>query len=131
MKVAGALGGEHPHPGLGGVEAELEGVEVQAARAGDDDLAVDHGQLRERGAQGVEELREVTLEWQAVAALQVDRIALAEDDAAEAVPLRLVDQAGAGRDLDLGAAEHRLEGRVERGHWADRTAGVAPRPVAG
>src|ERR1019366_9898805 len=68
-----ALRGEHPHPGRGGGEAELEGVEVEAARTGDDDLAVDHGLLWKRRAERVEELREIALQGQAVAALEVDR----------------------------------------------------------
>ena len=42
--------GEHPHPRLGGVDALLEGVEVEALAlgVGDDDLTVDHTPLRQR-----------------------------------------------------------------------------------
>jgi len=109
------------------VETELEGVEVEAARTGDDDLAVDHGLLGKGCAERVEELREIALQGQAVAALQVERFALAEDDAAEAIPLGLVDETGCGGDLVRGAAEHGLEGRVECGHGSDATAEAAER----
>jgi len=123
----GDLGREHAHPRFGGVETELEGVEVEAARTGDDDLAVDHGLLGKGCAERVEELREIALQGQAVAALQVERFALAEDDAAEAIPLGLVDETGCGGDLVRGAAEHGLEGRVECGHGSDATAEAAER----
>ena len=59
----------------------------------DDDLAVDHAPLGELRPHGVEQLGEVPGEGPLVAAAELDLVAVAEDDAAEAVPLRLVDEA--------------------------------------
>ena len=67
-------------------------VEVEARRADDDDLAVEHAALGQVGQEGLDELGEVTRERLLVAAAELDLDAVAEDDAAEAVPLRLVDK---------------------------------------
>ena len=63
---------------------------------------------------GVGELREVAVERLEVARLDVDLVAVAEDERPEAVPLRLEQPAVAlGQAVD-GLGEHRLDRRLER-----------------
>ena len=99
--------GEHPDARLGRMDADEQRVEVEAALGtGDDDLAVERRTAR-RAAQGQErrvELGEVAVQRLEVARLEVDRRPVAEDEGAEAVPLRLVRPAVAGRDLGVGLA---------------------------
>ena len=68
-------------------------VEPVPVAVGHDDLAVDDAPLGERVEQHRDQLREVAVERALVAAGQLDLVAVAEHDAAEAVPLRLVQQA--------------------------------------
>src|SRR3954451_9405421 len=74
--------------------------------SGDDDLAVQcepsGGQCPERADQ----LGEVARERSLVAAAQVDLLAVAEDQAPEPVPFRLVE-VSTPRELSLEAGEHR------------------------
>ena len=70
--------------------AQLERVEVEARRRRDHELAVEHdlvGQLRE---QRLAQLGEVAQQRLLVAALEIELVAVAEHDATEPVPLRLV-----------------------------------------
>ena len=75
--------------------AQLQRVEVEAALVvAIDELAVEHdliGQLRE---QRLAQLGEVAQQRLLVAALEIEVVAVAEHDAAEAVPLRLVEHVG-------------------------------------
>ena len=92
--------------GGGGVNAELEGVEIETGRGDDDDFAVEHatgGELREEwGA----EFGEVAVEWFAVAGLEEELVVVAEKDAAEAVPFGFEGEAGAGGDGVDALGEH-------------------------
>jgi hypothetical protein len=103
--------GEHVDARLGGVDALAEQVEVRlAVLAEDDDLAVE-----DAAALGqAHELREVAREVAAVARLQVGLAAVAERDAAVAVPLRLVDPVVARRQRLGGLGELGEHGRAER-----------------
>ena len=94
------LGGESADAGFGGMDALQQRVEVEPAIIGGrhDDLAVDDASLRQRRKQRFEQLGEVAGERALVAAGELDLVAVAEDDAAEAVPLRLVQPAIAGRE---------------------------------
>ena len=77
------------HARRGRVLAELERVEVEPVRRRDHELAVEHdlgGQLFE---QRLAQLGEVAQQRLLVAALEIEVVAVAEQDAAEAVPLRL------------------------------------------
>ena len=66
---------------------------------------------------GACELREVSVQGLEVARLEVDLGAVAKDEGAEAIPLRLVAPAVADRDLGRRLGQHRLEGRLEgEGH---------------
>ena len=69
---------------------QLQRVEVEPAVVRDHELAVEHdlvGKLRE---QRLAQLGEVAQQRLLVAALEIEVVAVAEHDAAEAVPLRLV-----------------------------------------
>ena len=74
------------------MDAQRQQVEVETALGRDHDLAVDHATLGQVGAQRLDELGEVARERLLVAAADLDVVAVAEDDGAEAVPLRLVEE---------------------------------------
>jgi hypothetical protein len=105
--------GEHPHAAVGRVDALQQRLEVEADLAGDDDLAVDDAPGRQVGAHGLDDLREVARQRPLVAAAELDLVAVLEDDAAEAVPLRLVEVVPVG-DVGDRLGEHRLDGRHDR-----------------
>ena len=105
------LGGELLHPRLGGVHAQLQGVEVEAARRGDDDLAVDHDVVGQLVPDRVDELWEVAGERALVAGAEVHLVAAAEHDAPEPVPLRLVRPGVADGELLGRLGEHRRDRR--------------------
>ena len=72
-------------------------VEVEALGPGDDDFAVEHAAVRQLAEERLDQFGEVTRQWLLVAAAQLDVASVTEDDAAEAVPLRLVEEPiGAG-----------------------------------
>ena len=81
----------------------------------EDDLAVEHV-----AALGERELGEVARQRAAVARLQVDLAAVDEGDRAEAVPLRLVDPAVAGRQRARRLGELREDGWGEGQRHAAR-----------
>ncbi len=99
------------------MQAQLQRVEIETVRRGDDDLAVDDAAVRQAQRQRVVQLGEVAIERPQVAALDEHLLAATEHDGAEAVPLRLVEE-GAVRDLLGQLGEHRLDRRVdgEGGH---------------
>ena len=81
-------------------------VEVQAAAVavGHHDLTVDDAPVGQSLEEWLEELGEVAVERPLVAAGELDLVAVAEHDAPEAVPLRLVQPPVAGRDLAVRAS---------------------------
>ena len=110
------LGRQAADARLGGVDALQQGVEVEAAiiGSGHDDLAVDDASLRQRCQQRRQQLGEVAGERPLVAAGQFDVVTVAEDDAAEPIPLRLVVPPLAGRDLGGRLGQHRRQRRRDR-----------------
>ena len=95
------------------MNAELQRVEVEAAVGGDDDFAVEHaagGQLR---AERIEQIGEVAVQRLFVAALDQDLVAIAEDQRAKAIPLRLEDPCSIGWQCVDSLGEHRQDGRVD------------------
>ncbi len=119
-ELRGRLDAELADAGLGGVDALRQGLPVEvlgAALAGtEDDLAVEHDRVvasAELLAERVDELREVPGEGLRAAAADLDVVAVDGDDAAEAVPLRLVPQAAAHAvgigDGGDGLGEHRCD----------------------
>ncbi len=111
--------------GLGGVDALLELVELEALGADQHDLAVDHAAVGQLGQQRRQQLGEVAGEGALVAAAQLDLVAVLEHDAAEAVPLGLEGVVPVGQLVDAGhrLGEHRLHGRVEREGHRGRSVG--------
>ena len=103
------------------MQAEREEVEVECAVVGDDDLAVEDAALGELGAERVEEVGEVAIEWLGVAALEVDVVAVAEDESAEAVPLGLEAPVAGGGDGVDALGEHGEERRREGERHGVRT----------
>jgi hypothetical protein len=104
------------------VEPPHQRREVELARGDQHDLAIQREpRLGERAEPG-DELREVARERPAVPAPQLDVVAVAEREAAEAVPLRLVPEAPA-RQLAHEPREHRLHRDRDR----ERHAGILPR----
>jgi hypothetical protein len=106
---------EPPHPRVGRVDALLQPLELQPPAHRDDQLAVEHAALRQRPADGLHDLGEVAGHRPLVAAGELDLVAVAEHDAAEAVPLGLVQEAALG-PVRRGDALHRArEHRRHRG----------------
>ena len=108
------LGRELADAALGRVEAHLHRVEVERAAAGDHDLAVERGVRRHQLAERPQ-LGEVAEQRPAVARPQRELAAVVLEHAAEAVPLRLVPPAAAGRKLGDELGLHRREGDVRAG----------------
>ena len=109
---AGISLGEQLHARRGRVEAQLQRLEVERVAARDDDLAVEHAALGQLRLQRLEQLREVAVERLLVAALDEQLVAVAKDQRAEAVPLRLEDPAVAGGQLADALGEHRQDRRI-------------------
>ena len=100
----------------GWMRSSSESKSSAAVRASDDDLAVEH-ESRLRAAERTQrllQLGEVAIQRLEVARLDEELVAIAEDERAEAVPLRLVDPAVAGRDGGGGLGQHRLDRRLDR-----------------
>src|SRR5207248_4937020 len=110
---AGRLRGEQLHPRSGRVDAEQERLEIEAARAGDDDLGVEDAAGGNLASERLAELREVAGERPLLAALQVWLAAVPEDEAAEAVPFRLVEPVLAGGNVLGQLRQHGVERRTD------------------
>ena len=122
--------GQHPHARLGGMDPLQQRVEVEAAAVavGHHDLAVDDAPVGQSLEERLEQLGEVAVERPLVAAGELDLVAVAEHDAAEAVPLRLVQPPVAGRDLAGELRQHRLDRRGQRQRHVELTAPSVPHP---
>jgi hypothetical protein len=109
---AGGRGlGEHLDPRRRGMHALAQEVEVLTAVGGeDDDLAVQHVAPRGEGQVG-----EVPGQRLAVARLDVHRLAVHEDDRAEAVPLGLIRPAAGLDGQGLGRFRQLRQGRNAQG----------------
>jgi hypothetical protein len=75
------------------VETELQRFEVERAVSGDDNLTIEHASLRKRRPQRLNHLGEITVQRLLVAALDQDLVAIAEDQGAKTIPLRLENPA--------------------------------------
>jgi hypothetical protein len=113
----GCAPGQHLDPGGGGMDALAQRVEVEDPVAGDHQLAVHHATRGQQLTQRALQLGEVAVEGLAVAALHEQLVAVPEDDAAEAVPLGLVEHLAA-RQLPGELGEHGLDrggdGKLQR-----------------
>jgi hypothetical protein len=106
--------GQHRHARSGRVDPLQESVEVQPARPGDDDLAVQDSRPRQRRLQRRQHLGEVPVQRLAVTALQVDAVRSPEHQHPEAVPFRLVQPPRALGQRISQLREHGLDGRRKR-----------------
>src|ERR1035438_4476216 len=91
-----------------------QGVEVETRLTDDHDLAVNDATLGQVGQQRFDELWEVTRERPLVAAAELYLRAVAEDYAAKAVPLGLVEHPAALRHLPAELCQHRGHRRHDR-----------------
>jgi hypothetical protein len=92
------------------VQPQLQRVEVEPVRGGDDDLTVDDQAWRQLVDHGAVHLGEVAIERLQIAALDEDVIDATERDGAKAVPLRLVQKGTLGQRVGQ-LREHRLDRR--------------------
>ena len=113
-EARGSLAGEHPHARVGRMDPQQERLEIQALRAGDDDLPVEHAPFRQAGTERLGELREVAVQRLQVARLRIHGVAVPKDDRAKAVPLRFEQPAVVGGQPVDRLGEHRLDWRLER-----------------
>jgi hypothetical protein len=111
----GRLGRQPVDARLGRVDPLLQRAEVQGRAAGHHDLAVHDAALGQLGPDGRDDLGKVPGERALVARAQLDLVAVAEDDAAKAVPLGLVEHPAGElrrvRDVGDRLGQHRLHRR--------------------
>ena len=93
------------------MDALQQRIEVESGLTGNEHFAVDDASLGKVRLHRGDHLGEVAREWTFVATAELDLVAVAEHDAAEAVPLRLVEPAVALRQLVGRLREHRRDGR--------------------
>ncbi len=89
-------------------------IEPVLAGVGHDDLAVDDAAFGQGLAQRIEQFREVARQRPEFATEQLEPLTLAEHDAAEAVPLRLVQPAIAVGNRPRQLGQHRFDRRLQR-----------------
>ena len=109
----GSLLREEFDAGGGGVDAELECVEVEAAVGGDDDLTIEDAAWGELLKEDGLDVGEVAVERLGVAALDEDVAVVAEDEGAESVPLGLEEPLVALGKIGDALGEHWEDGRVD------------------
>src|SRR5262245_44091201 len=97
-------------------------VEGERAVGGNDDLAIEDKHRDGDLERGLHKLGKITRQRLSRLRLQLDLVAVAEQEAAEAVPLRLILPVRSGRDFVDRARFHRREGEPQRKshgchHW--------------
>ena len=95
------------------MQAKLEAVEIETVVDDDDDFGIENAARRQRGAQRIEQFGEVTVQGLCIAALDIDFIAIAEDEGAETIPLGLEDPTVAFRQIVDAFREHGQDRRVD------------------
>src|SRR5919198_150282 len=96
------------------MQPELEKIEIEPARRGDDDLTVDDRTIGDVGEEGVVQLGKVSIERPEIAALDEDLGLAAKHDCAKSIPLRLVQITAVRRKIVRKLREHRLDRRRDR-----------------
>src|SRR4051812_49483268 len=109
----GRLLREQLHPRGRWMDAEQERLEGEAFRPGDDDLSVEDAALGNLTGERLDQLREVTVERLQLAALQIGLAAIAEDETAESVPFRLVEEVVPAGEVLGQFRQHGLDGRLQ------------------
>lgn len=105
--------GEEFHAGGGGVDAQLQRIEVEPGIPGYDKFTVEDTLRRKLFAQWSEDLGEVTVQRFFITALNENFFSIAKDEDPKAVPLRFVDPVADSRDLVDPLGEHGKQWRVD------------------
>ena len=106
--------GQHRDAGVGRVDSLLQGLEVEDACAGDDQLAVENAAVGQGCLEGSLQLGEVAQQGLAVPGLEVQLVAVAEHEDPKPVPLRLVQPPVACGDARGSLRQHGFDGRLDR-----------------
>jgi hypothetical protein len=96
------------------MQTKLERIEIEPTVRRNDDLPIDDAVPRQAGEQGVVQLRKIAIQWTEVPALDEEVRTALEDDGAEAVPLRLVEEGIARRQNGGNLGEHGLDRGSDR-----------------
>src|SRR5512145_1653271 len=94
------------------MQPKLQRVEIETAVCDYDDLAVEYAPFRQLRPQCHQQLGKVAVQRFFVAALNEDLVLIAENQCAEAIPLRLEDPASFLRQTADALCEHRQYRRV-------------------
>src|SRR4051812_38051514 len=113
-KAARSFGSEALDAALGGMDALQQRVERKMPVHLNDDLAVENEFFVRQFAECFDQLRKVSAERLSCLGLQQDLIGFAKSQAAEAVPLGLIEPAFAAGDLFDRLCFHRRERRLDR-----------------
>ena len=139
IRSAGVSSASLLHAALRRMDALQQRVEGERAVVRHDDLAIEHEFLRLQRASGVDQFGKIARQRLAGFRLQLDLVAVAEDEAAKAVPFRLVlpivatgmsstDSASIGRET---AGARKGHGGTLQHAKLDRASTQIGRPFAG
>jgi hypothetical protein len=103
---------EQFYPRRRGMNAELQGVEVEDFFLCDNDFAVEHTASRELGGDRLDQFGKVAVQRFFIAALNQDLVAIAKHQRAKAIPLGLENPSSGLRQLAHALGEHRQDRRV-------------------
>ncbi len=94
------------------MQPQLQQIEIEAVLCSDHNFAVEHAARRQRFLQRLQQIGKITVQRFLVAALDVDFVAVAKNQGAEAVPLGLEDPVVTGGQFVNALGEHRQDGRI-------------------
>ena len=122
----GQLPREQVHPRSRRVQAKLQRLEVERAASRDDDLAVEDALCGQRLEKRRRDFGKVALEGLVIPALDRDRIPVAKDHGAKAVPLRLENPVVPVRQRIDALGQHGEHRRRNDEHVGEPTTGAWP-----
>src|SRR5579864_854422 len=96
------------------MQPQLQCVKIKRIISYYDDLAIQHAFRGQRRLQRLQQLREVTVQWFFVAALDEHFLPIAKNQRAKAVPLRLENPVFAFGQLRNALSQHWQDRRVYR-----------------
>jgi hypothetical protein len=94
------------------MQAELQSIEIECTVPGDDDFAIENAALRQARFQGLDQFGEVAVQRLFFPALDQNLVAIAKDQCAKAIPLRLEDPVPSGRQFVHSFRQHRQDRRI-------------------
>src|SRR5262249_33677476 len=101
------------HALCGGMQAQLQCVEIEAIVLNDDNFSVEHAAWRQGRAQWPEQLREISVERLFVTALDEDFISIAKYQCAKPIPFGFENPVSAFWSFTHWLGQHRQYGRVD------------------